>query len=155
MISLPDHSRVWIYQADRPLSEDEQYNLQMNLDRFLEQWTAHGADLKAEGEIVHDRYIVIALDQTEAAASGCSIDSQVHFMQEAERNLGINFMNRHLISYRENGNVAQANLNDLSALISDGKIGMETVVFDNLVQDVKGYKNWEKSLKDSWMAKFI
>ena len=42
---LPDDARVWIYQANRPFTNDELNELKPQMDNFLQQWTAHGKDL--------------------------------------------------------------------------------------------------------------
>ena len=69
--SLPEESRVWIYQANRSFSEEEIEELKGQLDTFIEAWTAHGKDLKAGYKIVYKRFIVIAMDQNLNAATGC------------------------------------------------------------------------------------
>jgi hypothetical protein len=48
---------------------------------FCIQWTAHGANLKAYGEVRHHRFIVMIVDETAAGASGCSIDKSIHFIR--------------------------------------------------------------------------
>ncbi len=39
--SYPDESRVWIYQADRNLTDDEALRITGQLQEFATQWTAH------------------------------------------------------------------------------------------------------------------
>ena len=78
--NLPDNSRIWIYQANRKLSEEEVHSITQQTSQFLEQWTAHGSDLEAGFEVKYNRFIVIGLNQANASASGCSIDSSVHFI---------------------------------------------------------------------------
>ena len=73
--SLPDNSRIWIYQCNRSFSPEELEEITAGLNTFLTQWTAHGSDLKAGFEIKYKRFIIIGLDQAEASASGCSIDA--------------------------------------------------------------------------------
>ncbi|MEL6976420.1 MAG: ABC transporter ATPase, partial [Bacteroidota bacterium] len=72
--ALPDESRVWIYQSNRSFTEAEITEIKEGLAQFLTQWTAHGSELKAGFTIKYKRFIVIALDQSLAGASGCSID---------------------------------------------------------------------------------
>ena len=43
--SLPETSRVWIYQCNRSLTENEISEISNKLDIFIENWTAHGSDL--------------------------------------------------------------------------------------------------------------
>ena len=61
---LPDDSRVWIYQANRPFKEEELEILKPQLDAFLKQWTAHGKDLRAGYDLPYNRFIVLGLDQS-------------------------------------------------------------------------------------------
>ena len=83
--SLPDEARIWIYQANRTFTDEEVTRLKSQLDEFLTQWTVHGSNLKAGYEIRYKRFLVIGLDQSLNAASGCSIDASVHFIQTLEK----------------------------------------------------------------------
>ena len=81
--SLPDESRVWIYQANRSFTEEELEEISKKLDAFIEKWTAHGADLRAGYTIKYKRFLILALDQNSNAATGCSIDAYVNFIQNS------------------------------------------------------------------------
>ena len=83
---LPDEARIWIYPSNRKMSDEEVEQIKALMADFLQQWTAHGQNLNAGFELPHNRFIVIGLDQSNAAASGCSIDASVHFIQEIEKN---------------------------------------------------------------------
>ncbi|MCB0470074.1 MAG: ABC transporter ATPase, partial [Flavobacteriaceae bacterium] len=61
--TLPEDSRIWIYQANRSFTEDEIKEISSKLDVFIENWTAHGSDLESGYKIVYKRFIVIALNQ--------------------------------------------------------------------------------------------
>ncbi|MCC6699924.1 MAG: hypothetical protein IT221_00265 [Fluviicola sp.] len=91
---LPDHSKVWLYQADRALTSTEKEWLQEVLTKFVAEWAAHGTKLAAAGEVVGDYHIVLAVDETAYGASGCSIDTSVRFIKGLGDELGINFFNR-------------------------------------------------------------
>ena len=80
--TLPEESRVWIYQANRSFSETEISEINEKLKVFIEAWTAHGQDLQSGFKVVYKRFIVIALNQNLNAATGCSIDASVHFIQQ-------------------------------------------------------------------------
>ncbi|MBT8312756.1 MAG: ABC transporter ATPase, partial [Eudoraea sp.] len=82
---LPDTSRIWIYQANRPFTEEELVEVHGFMKEFIEQWTAHGKDLQAGYEIRYRRFIILGLDQSHPSASGCSIDASVHFIQGLEK----------------------------------------------------------------------
>ena len=59
--SLPDNSRIWIYQSNRKLSEEEVAQITLKTTNFLKKWTAHGANLEAGFEIKYNRFIVLGL----------------------------------------------------------------------------------------------
>ena len=98
--SLPDDARIWIYQANRPFQEEELEQLKPALDNFLKQWTAHGQDLNAAYDLPYNRFIVIGLDQSVAGATGCSIDSSVHFIQSVEKMFDIDLMDKMNVTYK-------------------------------------------------------
>jgi hypothetical protein len=91
---MPDHSRVWVYQANRPFSASETQAIENYLAPALTQWAAHGAGLNASFEIRFQQVIVIAVDETVNAASGCSIDASTRWFKEMGVELGIDFFDR-------------------------------------------------------------
>lgn len=91
---MPDHSRVWVYQANRSFSTTEIQSIQDYLVPSLTQWAAHGAGLNASFEIRFQQVIVIAVDETVNAASGCSIDASTRWFKEMGASLGIDFFDR-------------------------------------------------------------
>jgi hypothetical protein len=91
---MPDHSRVWVYQANRSFSASETQAIENYLTPALTQWAAHGAGLNASFEIRFQQVIVIAVDETVNAASGCSIDASTRWFKEMGAELGIDFFDR-------------------------------------------------------------
>jgi hypothetical protein len=91
---MPDHSRVWVYQANRPFSASETQAIENYLTPALTQWAAHGAGLNASFEIRFQQVIVIAVDETINAASGCSIDASTRWFKEMGAELNIDFFDR-------------------------------------------------------------
>ena len=91
---MPDHSRVWVYQANRPFSASEIQAIENYLTPALTQWAAHGAGLNASFEIRFHQVIVIAVDETVNTASGCSIDASTRWFKEMGSALGIDFFDR-------------------------------------------------------------
>ncbi|MCY7409014.1 MAG: hypothetical protein LH473_01980 [Chitinophagales bacterium] len=70
----PD-SRTWIYLSKKEFSNEEVVELNSLLSVFCKDWAAHGNNLKAKGEVLYNRFIVLMVDETQAGASGCSIDT--------------------------------------------------------------------------------
>lgn len=147
-------SRVWIYQSDKALSNEEVVLIKELLSSFTNSWTAHNQQLKAAFEIRYNRFLVLIVDETQAGASGCSIDKSVHLMEDLEQEFNINLFDRFNIAWKSDEQVNSASKEDFEELIKQGKITNETIVFNNLVSDYQHYlNNWEVPFKDSWHAK--
>ena len=48
----------------------------------------------AKGAVLFDRFIIFAVDEQKVGASGCSIDSSVHFVKALGKELEVNFFDR-------------------------------------------------------------
>ncbi len=154
--SLTETARVWIYQANRSFSEEELVEISTALDRFISEWTAHGSDLKAGYEIKYKRFIVIALDQDYASASGCSIDASVHFIQQLEKEYNVDLLDKMNVSYKQGEYIAYKTLQDFKKMAKDKAISKNTIVFNNLVTNKYEYVNhWEVPASESWHSRFM
>lgn len=150
-MQFSDNSRVWIYQSDKQLTDEQTQQIQQHLDAFTTQWTAHNNQLKAKGEVRYNRFLILIVDETQAGASGCSIDKSVHFMQQIEQKFGINLFDRFNLAYLEGSEVLSLPRNAFEDKLKQGEINANTVVFNNLVQNVKELQTkWQVPFKDSW-----
>ena len=153
---LPDESRVWVYQANRKLSDDEVSKIKEKTIEFLKQWTAHGQDLEAGFEIKYNRFIVLGLNQENASASGCSIDSSVYFIQSLEKEFGVDLMDKMNVTFYNGDFIAHKSLSDFRKMAKAKSVSKNTVVFNNLVNTKIDYiENWEVPAKDSWHNRFL
>ena len=59
--SLPDHARLWIYQANRPVTNSEKNIISDALLAFTQQWLVHGEPMMASYAIYHDQFLILAL----------------------------------------------------------------------------------------------
>ena len=154
--SLTETARVWIYQANRSFSEEELVEISTALDRFVSEWTAHGSNPKAGYEIKYKRFIVIALDQDYASASGCSIDASVHFIQQLEKEYNVDLLDKMNVSYKQGPYIAYKTLQDFKKMAKDKAISKNTIVFNNLVTNKYEYVNhWEVPASESWHSRFM
>ena len=154
--TLPDTSRVWIYQANRPFSEQEQQEISSRLQQFIEQWTAHGADLKASYELRYNRFIILAIDQDTNAATGCSIDASVNFIQQLEIDFDVTLLDRMNVSYKQGEFIAYKSLTDFRKMAKQKAVSPKTIVFNNLVNNKAEYlSEWEVPASESWHKRFL
>lgn len=154
--TLPENSRIWIYQSNRSFSEVELNEISSKLNVFLHTWVAHGADLKAGFEIKYKRFIVIALDQEKQSATGCSIDASVQFIQELERVYSVDLMDKMNVSYKQGEYVAYKTLTDFKKMAKNKAVSKNTIVFNNLVNSKSEYQEfWEVPASESWHSRFV
>jgi hypothetical protein len=154
--TLPDESRVWIFQASRSFSGKELLQLKQELDAFIVDWTAHGSDLRAGYEIRYNRFIILALDQSLNVASGCSIDASVHFIQQLEKKYNVELLDKMNVSYKQGEFVAYKSLVDFKKMAKQKAVSKNTIVFNNLVTNKHEYQNhWEVPAEESWHGRFM
>ncbi|WP_027136550.1 hypothetical protein [Gaetbulibacter saemankumensis] len=154
--TLPEESRVWIYQANRSFTEQEIEEIEWKLNVFIENWTAHGSDLQAGYLIKYKRFIVIALNQNLNKATGCSIDASVRFIQQLEQDYKVDLMDKMNVSYKQGEYIAHKTLADFRKMAKDKAVSKNTIVFNNLVTNIAEFKeNWEVPASDSWHSRFI
>ncbi|MDD7886318.1 ABC transporter ATPase [Flavivirga sp. 57AJ16] len=154
--TLPEESRVWIYQANRSFTEQEIEEIQSKLGVFLENWTAHGSDLQAGYLVKYKRFIIIGVNQNSHNASGCSIDASVHFIQQLEKDYNVDLMDKMNVSYKQGGYIAYKPLVDFKKMAKDKAISKNTIVFNNLVTNIAEFKeNWEVPASESWHSRFV
>ena len=154
--TLSDSSRVWIYQSNRPFTEEELQRLQPAIARFTSQWVSHNRQLKAFGDVFHKQFVVLMVDEGQADASGCSIDSSVHFIKQIEGAFEVDLFDRMTFTFKEGDEIKTAPRDLFAKLFKEGKISGETFVFDNLVKTKKEFEeSWIKPLNQSWHKRMV
>ena len=151
---LPDTARVWIFGAENPLDSSQVRKLTENMGLFLEQWTAHKKELNPGWGLRYNQFIVIGLDESMMAASGCSIDSMVQNLKNFESAIGANIVGTSLkVFYRDkNKSIQCVDRAEFKQLVENGSVNEETVVFNNLIQTVADLREnrWEIPMQESW-----
>ncbi|EGV45006.1 ABC transporter ATPase [Bizionia argentinensis JUB59] len=154
--TLPEESRVWIYQANRTFTDAEIEEIKAKLDIFVTNWAAHGSDLQAGYTIEYKRFIVLALNQSINKATGCSIDASVNFIQELEKDYNVDLMDKMNVSYKQGDFIAYKTLTDFRKMAKDRSVSKNTIVFNNLVNNIAEFKEyWEVPASESWHGRFI
>jgi hypothetical protein len=156
--TLPDSARVWVFGSDRPLSDEASEHLMQAVEKYLDQWKAHGEPLTAAYEWRFGRLLVVGVDQRSAGASGCSIDGLFRVLQGLEPQLG----GARLVgggrdfSRDSTGEVQSVERHELKALRDSGAIGENSVVFDTSLTDLGSLREgFERPAKKSWAAEIL
>ncbi|MBA6154177.1 ABC transporter ATPase [Gelidibacter maritimus] len=154
--TLPEESRVWIYQANRSFTDEEISEIESKLDTFISNWTAHGTDLQSGYLIKYRRFIIIAINQSLSTATGCSIDASVHFIQQLEKDYNVDLLDKMNVSYKQGDYIAYKTLLDFKKMAKEKAVSKNTIVFNNLVNNIAEFnENWEVPASDSWHSRFI
>lgn len=153
---LPPHARVWIYQANRSLTDEEVARVKPQLIDFITEWTSHGQTLRASAELLYNRFLVLANDEDINSPSGCSIDASVRFVQHLEAHLNVSFFDRTQLAFLHEGKIAVVPLPELRNKISAGAVQAQSLYFDTLLNTSGQLQAaWPKPAQESWLAKYF
>lgn len=158
LTSLPDEARVWIFGTDRPLDDREAALVADRMRRFLAEWTAHSRDLAAGFALRHGRFLVVAVDEGRAAASGCSIDALTRHIRELEAALDVRLLDGGRIWYRERGgDIRSVDRAGFRQAARRGEVAGDTVVFDLTVGRLGNVREgrWELPVSRSWHGRLL
>ncbi|MFN8350338.1 MAG: hypothetical protein U0U25_02615 [Flavobacteriales bacterium] len=154
--SMPAHARVWVYKSAKPFTPEQRRAILERGAAFTGTWAAHGAALDACVDVLHDHFVVVAVDEQQAMASGCSIDKSVRFVQELERDLGLRLTDRMVVLYEQAGAVHALRADEVPAALKDGRLSADTTVFDDLVATKADLDaRFRTALRSSWMARWL
>jgi hypothetical protein len=151
---LPDSARTWVFGANKMLEGPASETLLSAVDQFLSQWKAHGSPLTVGRDWKYGRFLTVAVDQSTAGASGCSIDGLFRSLKALEPRLGASLVTSGLVFYRdENGAIQSVDRERFSALGAGGKIQPGTTVFDPTVTSLGDWRaRFELAASQSWHA---
>lgn len=154
---LPDHARVWVFQTTRPLIGEARLKVSTALIGFLKDWAAHGKQLAAAFEIHYDQFIVIAVDEAIAQATGCSMDKLMRTIQTLDEDLTLNCLDRMKVAYRNpDGAIEEVSVDAFTKMLETGQVSAGTYVFNNLLEELGQWRNaWEVPVSRSWHANLL
>ena len=153
---LPDSARIWIYQADRPLTAAEVAAVQPALRHFADEWTSHGRSLQASAEILHQQFLVIGLDEAVADASGCSIDASVRFVRGVEDALGVSLLEKSRMAFLVNGQVQLLDRRELKGAVAEGRLQSNTPYFDATVaRKAELQASFPAAANQTWLSRYF
>lgn len=154
--TLPEDSRIWIYQSNRKFSDEEVAEIEESLKTFLDGWAAHGAPLEASCQVKYNRFIIIAINQATQAATGCSIDASVQFIQDLEQKYGVDLLDKMNVTFKLGDHIAHKPLIEFKKMAKEKAVSANTIVFNNLVNTVGEWQDyWEVPAGESWHSRFF
>lgn len=153
---MPPTSRVWVYQSNIAFTDEEVSEINTQIKNFATNWVSHNNALRSFGQLYHNRFIVLMVDESQAGASGCSIDKSVHFIKAMGHHHGVDFFDRMTFAFQNEGELQTAHRDTFANLFQEGKINSDTPVFNNLIKTKAEFEEkWVIPLKDSWHARMV
>ena len=113
--NLSPSSKIWVYKSNRELTLTEQAFIREELDLFIPQWASHGNKLFGGAEVRENWFVILAVDETQSMASGCSIDTSVQFMKALGKELNVNFFDRMHVLIAKEGLKTQVHFSELGS----------------------------------------
>lgn len=154
--TLSPSSRIWIYQSDRLLNEEEREQVNLRGKAFAKQWAAHKVQLEADFFLLSDLFLVLAVDESAHGASGCSIDSSVQFIREMQSGFQLRLLDRLKVAIWKDGSWEIVQHTAIKTMLAEGKIDAETLTANLLVERLEDLSTrFMLPLKDSWLKKYL
>lgn len=156
--TISDDGRLWVFGSDRRLSEADAARIGEAMQSFLDSWTAHSRALRAGFDVAENRFLVVALDERGASASGCSIDALMQEIRRLEAALEASLLDGSLVWYRgPDGELRSTDREGFRRLGEEGRIGSDTVVFDHTIATLGELRDgrWELPVGRSWHARLL
>lgn len=153
--SMPPDARLWIFAAERRLSESEAQRLLGTVDEFLDQWKAHGQPLSAARDLRYGQFLLVAVDERASGVSGCSVDAMVRSLTTLERELGVELVNHAPVLYRNGEAIVRVSRPDFAERARRADVTPDTTVFNNTLTRVGDLQQgrWETPARESWHAR--
>ena len=153
---LSPSSRVWIYSSSRPFTEPEQALIRTALQAFCEGWGTHGKGMYTSFEILHEQLLVLAVDESQLGASGCSIDASVRALRQLEESLGLDLVDQGKITLKTSeGSLRVISGLGLKTKVEAGEISPAVEVLQPNLQTKSDLQTlWQPVLK-SWLSRYF
>ncbi|MCB0344432.1 MAG: hypothetical protein KDD66_04920 [Bdellovibrionales bacterium] len=152
-----DAARVWIFAADKTLSDEQAANVSNAIADFLDEWAAHGKALNAAVQVFHNRFAVVCANEAEVKASGCSVDALFRAIREVFERSGTLVADSSNIFYQDGEEVFSISRPAFKQLVEQKAVNGNTPVFDNSLTTLAAMRtgSWNRAYKDSWHAQLF
>lgn len=155
--NYPPNSKVWVFQADRFLSEDDFARISALCQTFVSQWKAHDIPVIADYKGLYQTFLVFSVSNHGEQTSGCSIDTLLHLIKRLETQFQVSFTNRFVVAYRKTEE-APLELYKHTELVDKLTKGVAPLgfIYNNSLSVLKDLQNnWLIPVEKSWLSTFL
>ncbi|MDZ4839243.1 MAG: hypothetical protein SGJ04_04490 [Bacteroidota bacterium] len=150
-------NKIWLFPSVRKLTGTEEIIIKRDITQFLDSWAAHGAQLTAKVDILHNMIIKVSANEEMVIASGCSIDKMTKFISAISDNYHLDLFNRERIYIIDNQDKIQFfKLSELNKKVkADNALLQYNVLNNSVVSDLEFEQNWSLPLKESAYSRML
>lgn len=154
---LAPHSRVWVFQTNRFLTDQEVSAIENTMRNFIPQWASHGNEIYGDFAVAENLFLIVGADEKKSPTSGCSIDSLTRVIKKMGEELKVDFFDRLRVAYVDRENKIQhLPLHEFKNLIKKDEVTIATTVFNNLIENKEELdKKWRSRLDHSWHKNLV
>lgn len=147
---ISNESKLWIYGSDKNLSFKQQNYILKNISKYLKEWKYHNNPLTSAVTILENRFLIVALDDTEHGVGGCSIDSLQRIIIDLEQQLDISLLNRLNVFCKIGDDIRCVPTFRLKE-IANG----DTYFFDLTIQKKFQIDSYLKPINQGWCSQYV
>lgn len=154
---MPLNSKMWVYAIKGSFTPEQYQELNEGLAAFTEEWAAHGTSLDAQFRIVGNKAVILAVNEENQAATGCSIDDSTKFFRAFGEKHGLNFFDRlllHTVS-TETGDMTSYAPAEIKLAVAEGRLNAHTHVLNTWATTLGESGQGTVPMGESWAAKYL
>ncbi|MCF8429220.1 MAG: hypothetical protein K9G64_03735 [Bacteroidia bacterium] len=147
---MPPNAKVWIYASDKIISPSQLAVINQKAIPFIQNWTAHQNQLKAEFTVLYHCFLVFMVDEGVHEISGCGIDKLTHLIREIDAATNLNLFNRMGVQLLENNEVTCLTKSEFLVKLAAQNLG-NSKAFNNQVTTKNQFEmEWIIPLENAW-----
>ncbi len=133
------------------MTSTEQTAISAELQTSCSSWDAHGNSLTADFTIAYNQILILAVDEDQESASGCSIDKATAVFRQFDQKYAFDLFNRMNLTFVLKDVVKIVKMAEIKQAYSVGLIKEDSVFLNNTVSTLSDFRTiWKQSFKESW-----
>lgn len=153
---LPDEAKLWVFPSSRKFYPQEITGIKEKIEEFLDEWDDQGILIRCSYKLEYDRFIIIAVDDSQNSLSLEAHNLLITFIQVLEKTLEVILMDKMNVCYKQGEFVQYKDLIEFKKMMKAKGVSQKTIVFNNMITNKVDFKyNWEINIMDSWLGRFL
>lgn len=147
---------TWIFSLASPVNDSVASDLKRDFEAFQAQWKSHGTPVTGLITLRYQNFVIIQSKEDESRPSGCSIDSLRRGVTAILQQYSLQWLEGGEVFYRdENSQIQMVHFQKIPALVEEGTLRPETIVFDHSLNNSDDLSLWETPMNKTWMKRFL